>query len=201
MDYVLSGIFDKLTDTGKHLSRLMRIEVLHHKPEQDTSMTIQWMEDYLLQYQQHNVTKTPHKLQDARSSSSHWQPPPQGQLKLNVDAAQNIQTNRMGFGLIVRNHTTDVVAALAIPWKGVHQPLIMEAHSLQLALEWCQENSLMIQHIESDCNIHLQEFIIKINSLLSLFPQASITYIPREANSVAHPLAKQALGLEQEAIL
>uniref|UniRef100_A0A803NIG2 RNase H type-1 domain-containing protein n=1 Tax=Cannabis sativa TaxID=3483 RepID=A0A803NIG2_CANSA len=179
-------------------------ELLHNKLVQDAPLTIQWTKDYLLQYQQHNAAKTPHKIQDARSPSFHWQPAPPGQLKLNVDAAQNIQKNMLGFGLIVQNHTTNVVVALAIPWRGVHQPVMMEAYSLQLALEWCQKNSLMIHQIKSDCpilvdvvlkgysnNIHLQEFIININSLPSSFPQASISYIPQEANYAAHSLAKR----------
>ncbi|KAF4354749.1 hypothetical protein F8388_026544 [Cannabis sativa] len=90
----------------------------------------------------------------------------------------------MGFGMIVCNHKVEVVAALAIPWRGIHQPLIMEAHALQLALDWCQKNLL-------------GELRDKIISLLSSLPQASIGYIRREANSAAHQLAKQALGLYQ----
>ncbi|KAF4365163.1 hypothetical protein F8388_011093 [Cannabis sativa] len=86
----------------------------------------------------------------------------------------------------------------------------MEVHALQLALDWCQKNLIRVNYIESDCqtlihaihsgctiNIHLQELLDKIISLLSSLPQASIGYIRREANSAAHLLAKQALGLDQ----
>ncbi|KAF4355694.1 hypothetical protein F8388_015978 [Cannabis sativa] len=107
--------------------------------------------------------------------STVYQPPPPGQLKLNVDATQIIQKNRMGFGLIVRNHTSDIVASLATPWKGVHQPLMMEAHSLQLALEWCQKHSLMIRQIEFDCQI-LVDVVIKG---FALFRQLPTNTFPR----------------------
>ncbi|KAF4353545.1 hypothetical protein F8388_024350 [Cannabis sativa] len=119
-----------------------RNQVLHHQPDQDASTLIQWTEEYLLQYQQHNERTTPLKSQDDRHPSLQWQPPPTGHLKLNVDTTQNIHQNKMGFQMIVRNHNTEVVAALAIPLKGIHQPLIMEAHALQLTLDWCQKYSL-----------------------------------------------------------
>ncbi|KAF4361119.1 hypothetical protein F8388_021042 [Cannabis sativa] len=182
-----------------------RNQVLHHQPDQDASTLIQWTEDYLYQHDQHNDGTTPLKFQDGSQPPFQWQPPPIGHLKLNVDAAQNTHWNRMGFG----NHKAEVVAALAIPWKGIHQPLIMEAHALQLTLDWCQKNSIGINYLESDCQtlihaihsgctikIHLQELLHKIISLLSSLPQASIGYIQREANSTAHQLAKQALGLD-----
>ncbi|KAF4383823.1 hypothetical protein F8388_023515 [Cannabis sativa] len=107
--------------------------------------------------------------------------------------------------MIVQTHNHETIKALATPWKGIHQPLIMEAHSLQYALKWCQEQSLLIHQIESDCktlvdaiicdyskNLHLQEFITQINSFLSSFPQASVSYAPRKANDAAHHLAKHA---------
>ncbi|KAF4369322.1 hypothetical protein F8388_019547 [Cannabis sativa] len=188
-----------------------RNQVLHHKPTQNAPTLIQWTEDYLRQYQQHNDHRAPPNLKETRQRNSQWQPPPPGCVKLNVDVAQRVQQNKMSFGFIVRNHAEDTIAALAIPWRGIHQPLIMEAHALQFALQWCLQNSIAIHHIESSCkilihaihlgytdNIHLQDFITHIKGLLSHLPQASISYIPREANTAAHRLAKQALGLDQD---
>ncbi|KAF4371608.1 hypothetical protein F8388_003218 [Cannabis sativa] len=83
---------------------------------------------------------------------------------------------------------SEIDVAFATPWKGIRQPLMMEAHSLQHALKWCEEKSLVIHQIETDCkilvnaitkgysnNIHLQEFINNINSLLSSFPKSSFS--------------------------
>ncbi|KAF4402849.1 hypothetical protein G4B88_010301 [Cannabis sativa] len=89
----------------------------------------------------------------------------------------------------------------------------MEAHALQYALSWCHSHSLAPDSIVSDCkvlvnyicnknthNIHLNKFVTAINSLLSYFHNAFISYIPRGANEMAHSLAKKALGLDQEAL-
>ncbi|KAF4381746.1 hypothetical protein G4B88_002896 [Cannabis sativa] len=140
------------------------------------------MEDYLFLHQQQNIGKMPCNPKNASSPSLHWQPLPPGKLKLN---------NRL--------------------WLDSLKSYLRCCRNLSYTLERRPPNTY---DGKSDCqilidvvikghsnNIHRHEFVTKINSLLSSLPQASIIYVPREANYVVHGLAKQSIGLEHEAIL
>ncbi|KAF4356158.1 hypothetical protein F8388_012308 [Cannabis sativa] len=96
--------------------------------------------------------------------------------------------------------------------RGIHSPLLMEAHALHNALTWCITHSFQPNFIASQCkilidyissnashNIHLNKFLIEIKSLLFSLPQAIIGFISRGANEKAHRLAKYVLNLDQEA--
>ncbi|KAF4358375.1 hypothetical protein G4B88_017252 [Cannabis sativa] len=137
---------------------------------------------------------------------------------LFVDAAQDSQLLKMGFGMTIHTNSGKVLLNLAKPRSGITTPLLMEAQALYSALAWCHEHSFYPDSIVSDCNVlvnyicknethnlHLNPFVIEINpfvieikSLLSYFPNVSLSYILRGANHAAHCLAKTALGLEQE---
>uniref|UniRef100_A0A803Q8S3 Reverse transcriptase zinc-binding domain-containing protein n=1 Tax=Cannabis sativa TaxID=3483 RepID=A0A803Q8S3_CANSA len=133
--------------------------------------------------------------------------------RLLVDAAQDSQLLKMGFGMTIHTSSGEVLLNLAKPQNGITTPLIMEAHTLYSAISWCHEHSFYPDSIVSDCsvlvnyickneshNLHLNPFAIGIKSLLSFFPNVSLSYIPRGSNLAAHCLAKTALGLEQEAL-
>uniref|UniRef100_A0A803Q328 Reverse transcriptase domain-containing protein n=1 Tax=Cannabis sativa TaxID=3483 RepID=A0A803Q328_CANSA len=145
-------------------------------------------------------------LHDSRTS------PPTFHHRLFVDAAQDSQLLKMGFGMTIHSNTGDVLLNLAKPRSGITTPLLMEAQALHSALVWCHEHSFYPDSVVSDCNVlvnyickndthnlHLNPFVTDIKSLLSYFPIMSLSYIPRGANHAAHCLAKTALGLEQEA--
>ncbi|KAF4355063.1 hypothetical protein F8388_022315 [Cannabis sativa] len=179
------------------------------------SQVLHWVEDYLDQYQSCN-TGCSHlrSSQDLPSLTSTDEPCTHSyRLRLSTDAAQDVRANKMGFGMVLQSNQGEILLTLATPWIGLHQPLLMEAHALHYALSWCHSHSLAPDSIVSDCkglvdyicnksthHIHLNKFVIPIFSLLSYFPNAFISYIPREANEMAHSLAKKALGLEQEAL-
>ncbi|XP_030510222.2 uncharacterized protein LOC115724971 [Cannabis sativa] len=134
-------------------------------------------------------------------------------VQLSVDAAQDVQQHKMGFGMSIQTNKGEVLLNLAMPWSGIHPPLLMEAHALYFALSWCHAHSFYPDSIVSDCkvlvdyicnndthNLHLNSSVIEIKSLLSYFPKAFISYIQRGANEAAHCLPRKALGLDQEAL-
>ncbi|KAF4378641.1 hypothetical protein G4B88_031245 [Cannabis sativa] len=119
----------------------------------------------------------------------------------------------MGFGMTIHTNSGEVLLNLTKPRSGITTPLLMEAQALYSALAWCHEHSFYPDSIVSDCNVlvnyicknkthnlHLNLFVIEIKSLLSYFPNVSLSYILRGANHAAHCLAKTALSLEQEAL-
>uniref|UniRef100_A0A803NI68 RNase H type-1 domain-containing protein n=1 Tax=Cannabis sativa TaxID=3483 RepID=A0A803NI68_CANSA len=133
--------------------------------------------------------------------------------RLYVDAAQDSQLLKMGFGMTIHSNTREVLLNLVKPWSGITSPLLMEAQALHFALSWCHAHSIYPDSIVSDCkvlvnyicnndthNLYLNPFVTEIKSLLSYFPKVFLSYISRGANEAAHCLARTALGLEQEAL-
>jgi len=68
----------------------------------------------------------PEKLA-VEKTSSRWRAPRDGWLKVNWDAALHIQTKKMGIGVVVRNETGEVKAALAKFLPLVDDPTAAEA--------------------------------------------------------------------------
>uniref|UniRef100_A0A803P4X2 RNase H type-1 domain-containing protein n=1 Tax=Cannabis sativa TaxID=3483 RepID=A0A803P4X2_CANSA len=188
---------------------------LHAGFSSSLAQVLHELTDYIDQYQSCNKkVSTIRQLQDVSLLSNGSVPSaPTYTLQLSVDAAQDTQLNKMGFGMSIQTNTWEVLLNLAMPWRGINTLLLMEAQALHFALSWCHAHSLYPDSIVSDCkvlvdyicnndthNLHLNTFVTEINSLLSYFPKAFISYIPRGANEAAHCLARKALGLDQEAL-
>jgi hypothetical protein len=56
-----------------------------------------------------------------------WQVPAGGWLKLNWDAALNMQSKKMGIGIVVRNEKGEFVAAMARVLPSLNDPTVAEA--------------------------------------------------------------------------
>ncbi|XP_062155330.1 uncharacterized protein LOC133863403 [Alnus glutinosa] len=67
-----------------------------------------------------------------------WQVPAGGWLKLNWDAALNMQSKKMGIGIVVRNEKGEFVAAMARVLPSINDPTVAEAlaawHAVTLVL-------------------------------------------------------------------
>ncbi|KAM6568669.1 hypothetical protein CsatB_016654 [Cannabis sativa] len=189
-----------------------RNEFLHHRRVMAPASQIHVVADFLEQYQQHNTQQFPFKAPTAPTEPNN-ETPSGFQLKLSVDAAQNVAANKTGLGFAIYNSHGDLVLTVSSPWNGTHSALLMEAHALSFALSWCQRHNIKLDYIVSDsktlvdyiCNhathhLLLNRFATNIRSLLSFFPNATFRHISRQENEDAHHLAKYALGLDQEAI-
>ncbi|KAF4396305.1 hypothetical protein F8388_019851 [Cannabis sativa] len=91
--------------------------------------------------------------------------------------------------------------------------IFVEVEALNRALLWCQAVRFPLRSIVSDCltlvrrlqkrsfdRLALSGFIAAIASSLFSFPGASISFIPRTENTIAHNLAREALGTDEEMI-
>lgn len=83
---------------------------------------------------------------------SLWSPPPQGWLKLNVDAYFN--TTGAGFGFILRDHRGSLVSSGAGPLPGATAAEHAEAMAIWCSLELTRESQDDRILIETDC-LHL----------------------------------------------
>ncbi|XP_058775131.1 uncharacterized protein LOC131649383 [Vicia villosa] len=134
-----------------------------------------------------------------------WIPPPFGMFKCNLDAGFNNIRGTSNRGWCVRNSMGSFVFAGAAWDVGISPVLDMEA--LALKEDMLNAIDLGLDHVifESDSQnvtnvirsnlIGISEFsfiISSIKSLLLSFPNFEVKFVKRQANSVAHTLAKAA---------
>jgi ribonuclease HI len=160
-----------------------------------------WATTLLEDYQKHHPPKVKNKCRPA----SHWDPPPSGRLKVNIDGAFCPNQCKGGLGVIVRNENGDCIAAM-------HRSLPFISSAFQAEAEACRIGLLMaIQHgwdnilLETDCsalNTALANLEVDLSDVgcivkdcreyLKNFASISVSHIYREANGVAHRLARLA---------
>ncbi|XP_060969470.1 uncharacterized protein LOC133036757 [Cannabis sativa] len=106
--------------------------------------------NYLKEYtnsQQHFATSIP------TPPASGMQPPlpPRGMYTLYSDAAISTSRSTMGFGAVIQDSTGQTIAAISSPHTGALSPILVEAHALLHAIQWCIIVHLPLHSIYSDC--------------------------------------------------
>ncbi|XP_059446627.1 uncharacterized protein LOC132178194 [Corylus avellana] len=112
-----------------------------------------------------------------------WQPPPQGRVKINWDAAVDGNNKSIGLGIIARNDKGWFLAALyAVTFcrEEGYRSTIFEGDALQVVNDVNSTNQCQSMHG------HLIE---DIKVALQALNQACFTHAKREANAAAHALA------------
>lgn len=143
-------------------------------------------------------------------AKAKWQKPPLGAIKINVDGAFQGLTGMGGGGIIARDSAGCFVAARACKLGHVSSPEHAEALALREALLFAQDIGPCPKLIESDAQrvVHLVQTAHEDRSHLSflfsdckfLFSQLeniSFQFAFREANRVAHRLARLAISLPE----
>jgi ribonuclease HI len=84
---------------------------------------------------------------------SNWRAPRAGWLKANWDAALNNTSRKMGIGVVVRNESGEVVAALAKVIPFVEDPTAAEAIAAWHAVNLCVDRGFHQVVLERDSQI------------------------------------------------
>jgi ribonuclease HI len=135
-----------------------------------------------------------------------WSKPPRGAYKLNVDA--NFHTNGRGAsGVVLRNDRGEAIAGLACPLSHVYDATTAEALALFKGLVFLLDIGITRVTIESDslevikaCNAEVEIWSPYSAILYDCFSKAqefdhiAFIHCVREANQVAHELARYAFN-------
>uniref|UniRef100_A0A2N9G9A9 Reverse transcriptase domain-containing protein n=1 Tax=Fagus sylvatica TaxID=28930 RepID=A0A2N9G9A9_FAGSY len=184
-----------------------RNQLVHQSKIENPMVSIKALEYRIVEHMQEMWSKT--KLVSYKNMK--WSPPPCGILKLNVDAAM-LQDAAM-ISVIARNESGLFVKAWV---KLVHafDPLVAEAAAVLWAIQnakvekWsaiCVESDskmvvdLLLQE-NCDGNWNIEVICNDVRSLAVDFNFCSFCWVKREANMVAHTLAKLGPQLELPAV-
>jgi ribonuclease HI len=135
-----------------------------------------------------------------------WEKPPVGWFKCNTDAGFHDGSNRASAGWILRNYMGNFVLAGTAWYRGKHSIIEGEAKALLEAMSTMEQNGFSHVIFETDSKnvvdaIHnlrlgISEFssiICNIRNVLSQNQNFVVKFVKRQANMVAHNLARAAI--------
>ncbi|XP_073120683.1 uncharacterized protein [Henckelia pumila] len=185
-------------------------EVFHWKHEPifpRKPINIDWVVPYFEEFLNAFLATSPRRL---AASSSHiliWSKPPSGHFKLDVDEGFDKAKGRASIGVVIRDHVGTVRAAFA---SGIRLPdcvlsaeLLTILHGLQFALHFgfdkvlvSSDSSLAVHAVNSSLEIRdpVGNFVADVRSLLASINFIALNLVNREANKLAHCIARFALS-------
>jgi ribonuclease HI len=135
-----------------------------------------------------------------------WQKPPVGSIKVNWDAAVDKEGNRIGLGIVVRDHNGQVVAMQCSTRQFICDPATAEALAAWTAVSLCGSLGLqsvvlegdaceVVQYLRTDgiCRGTYGQIINDAKFLLSHVPEWRVQHVRRTANTAAHRIARLAV--------
>ncbi|XP_024632655.2 uncharacterized protein [Medicago truncatula] len=150
------------------------------------------------------ITQTPWSDYAAHVS---WSKPPPSHLKCNVDCALFNNISAVGYGFCFRNSTGHFVSGMSNFTHCNLLPAEAEAWGLFEAMKFALDNDMPSVIFESDCktivdivNSHqvpqneLGDIISKCKDLLSSHTGFVVNHVRRQANKVAHSIARASLS-------
>jgi ribonuclease HI len=142
--------------------------------------------------------------QRLQQQQTRWQPPDADYLKCNVDAAIFEEQRSFGIGMCIRDSHGNFIKASIKWYDGVPPPSEAEAMGLKDAILWLGQLGLSKVQIELDCKLVVESILDRTNSqsefgtiinmcrsLLQQFSNFEISFVRRQANYVAHGLARE----------
>ncbi|XP_041018027.1 uncharacterized protein LOC121260266 [Juglans microcarpa x Juglans regia] len=138
----------------------------------------------------------------------HWTPSPRGLVKINWDAALSESQDKIGLGLVARDHIGGILATKSVSKEGGVTPLLAEAIGGFQATKFASDLGLTSIILEGDFSQVVQGLnrqaarwdyvglvLDDTKNLLSSFESFVIMLVGRNGDVFAHSLAKKALDL------
>ena len=132
-----------------------------------------------------------------------WKPPDANLVKINFDGAIFRNENRSGIGMVVRTHTSAILASLAQSISKALQLAKIEAIVATRALEFGHELGLTEAILEGDSKlivnslktgkatmVSVEPLILDATHFSSLYTKLLYSYCRRDGNKLAHNLAR-----------
>ncbi|KAL8485142.1 hypothetical protein ACS0TY_027436 [Phlomoides rotata] len=171
----------------------------------DKQTAVRLAKRYLHEWQEIRQTKVT-KQSAHRPACSVWHYPPNGTLKLNVDAVFFVDSLEMEIGLTLWDSNGTHVYRRSLVLPGLYASEKGEAIGLFEALTWVKELDLRNVLIEMDAKLVVDAFNAPSTNVISVFgdiieackmkfnthPHCSVGWVVREANFVTHRLARSA---------
>jgi ribonuclease HI len=134
-----------------------------------------------------------------------WSPLPVGTAVLNVDAALFAASNRMGVGIVIRDHNGIFLSACCQVLNEVTMPELAEALAIRSAVTLARDEGFDKIKLVSDCLSVVQRIgtasrdrsivgvvVEDIKSLAKSFLSVQFSHVSRSCNNSAHSLARRA---------
>ena len=178
---------------------------------QDPTKLGQRAREFVEEYRQAQVLLS---IPTATSRSRHsWNPPPSRFFKLNFDAAVFNDIRASGVGAVIQNELGEVMVSLSARGPQVADSEEAEILACRKALELAidsgfselvieGDNASVMKYIAGPCPrfSHFGHLYEDIHCLVSGLCSTIITCVHREANGVAHSLAKYARNIDDDII-
>jgi ribonuclease HI len=156
-----------------------------------------WQDWYAVQRIQAQQQQT-----DQQQQHGNWQVPPHGWFKCNVDAGFHKELNKTSAGWCLRDHLGRFITVETTWIDGCCSIVEGESLALLKALHAMEQKGLTHVIMETDsksvvdaiCNVRGGSFLSQINNILLCNPNFKVKFIKRQANMVAHTLARAAIA-------
>ena len=134
-----------------------------------------------------------------------WKPPPAGFVKINVDAAFKAESQQGATGVVIRDENGHVLVAKCKWYDSIPNILTVEAYAardgavlmnlLNRPKVMLETDSLELQSLWRSKDNNRSTILPVLNEVQELMGRCMVfelSHVKREANSVAHDLAKYA---------
>lgn len=150
------------------------------------------------------MIRTPSTVPPKQFVATSWQPPSQGTIKCNVNAALFSNKNSFSIGVIFHNKHGLLVTTKTIVMRGRVRPLEVEAMALHHTISWVAELGFDNIHFETSCKTVMDYFskpsfgyldfnvnLFKCRTKLSHFSNSMVSFVRRQTNFVAYTLTNK----------
>lgn len=170
------------------------------------SVVVDWSSRSISEWQQaqKNIKTRGRGVEDrVRRETVRWKPPEAGHLKINVDASLSQETDSYALGMVIRDDKGGFVEGKVVRLHYVESAMDAETKGVFEALRWAVTKGLQNVCIETDSLLTIKALqsqeinMLEVGhitqdcmNILRVYPTFSVAFVQRQANKVAHELAK-----------